>query len=112
MKPIDIDAAAVERLAGLGLTLEEIATSLGFSVATLYTRKRQHVEILEAIKKGRAKMLTDVANALYDKAIGGDVTAMIWFEKTRGGRSDKVAVQTTTVIKGYSLVSPDDWPGA
>tara|TARA_R110000868_G_scaffold359342_1_gene621176 strand:- start:993 stop:1196 length:204 start_codon:yes stop_codon:yes gene_type:complete len=38
---------------------------------------------LEVIKKGRAEGLNQVSNALFEKAIDGNVTAMIYFLKVR-----------------------------
>jgi hypothetical protein len=90
---IQIDIAEVERLAGLGLTNAEICLSLGISETTLYTRKRDSAEFADAIKRGQAKAAADVANALYLKATGGDLGAIVWYEKTRGGRSDKQQIE-------------------
>jgi len=52
---IDIDLAEVERLAGLGLTYEEIALSLGIAIRTLYSRQGENADFAGAIKKGKAQ---------------------------------------------------------
>ena len=39
---------------------------------------------MDAIKKGRAEGLNKVSNALFEKAIQGNVTAMIYYLKVRG----------------------------
>ena len=40
-------------------------------------------EFISAIKKGRAEGLNQVSNALFEKAIDGNVTAMIYYLKVR-----------------------------
>lgn len=89
-KKIEIDIAEVERLAGLGLTQEEIALSLGISERTLYENKAKSAEFAEAIKSGKAKTKRTVTNKLMEKIEDGDLGAIIWYEKTRLGFNDKV----------------------
>ena len=82
---IEIDLEKVEELASHGLTMEQIATSLGLSESTLYRRKRTVTEMTEAIKRGRQKGVATIANKLYASAEGGNLAAMIFFLKTQGG---------------------------
>ena len=56
-----------------GLTDEQIANNMGISVASLYNYKNQHLEILEALKKGKEVVDIEVENALYKKALGYNV---------------------------------------
>jgi len=44
-------------------------------------------------------------------ARGGDLGAIVWYEKTRRGVSDKQLVEHSGAVdlKGYVHVSPDDW---
>lgn len=90
---LEIDIAEVERLAGLGLTQEEIAESLGISERTLRRRKGDMSILSAAIKRGKTAAGREVANALYQKAISGDVGAIVWWEKTRRGMSDKQKIE-------------------
>lgn len=53
-----------------GLTDEQIAKNMGISTATLYNWKRNHFEILEALKKGKEVIDREVENALLKKALG------------------------------------------
>jgi DNA invertase Pin-like site-specific DNA recombinase len=87
-KPIDIDIEKVERLAGQGLTYDEIALSLGINRSTLYERKRQNQEFSDAIKRGRARGAVEVTNALLEQCRQGNTAAIIWYEKTRRGLSE------------------------
>lgn len=53
-----------------GLTDEQIAHNMGISKATLYNYKRDHLDILEALKKGKEVVDTLVENALLKRALG------------------------------------------
>lgn len=87
---IQPDIAEVERLASLGLTQEQIADALGVSARTLQKRKAESAEFSDAIKRGQAKGISAVANALFEKAMGGDATSMIFFLKARAGWKETV----------------------
>ena len=70
-----------------GLTDEQIAHNCGISTATLYNWKNKHIEIFEALKKGKEVVDYQVENALLKKALVGDTTAQIFWLKNR--RPDK-----------------------
>ena len=84
-KPWIPDLAKVEVLASQGLTHAQIAACLEISETTLYEKKKQLTEFSETIKKGRAKGIQKVSNALFEAALSGNVTAMIFFLKTKAG---------------------------
>mgnify|MGYP006093489037 FL=1 len=75
-------------MSAVGRPQEGIAAILGIDVKTL--RKHYRVELDTAAEKANAK----VSGALYNKAIAGDSTAIIWWEKTRQGRKE------TNVVEG------------
>ena len=68
-------------------------------------------EVLAAVKRGKSMGLTTVGKALFDKAQGGDVTAQIWYEKTRGKRTDRVEVvqedQSRALTQLIATMDPD-----
>ena len=82
-RQIDIDLVQVEALAARGLTFEQIADNLGVNVRTLFNRRKQHSEFSDAIKRGKAKGIKAVSNALFESATGGNVTAMIFWLKAQ-----------------------------
>ena len=84
-KPWIPDLAKVEKLAARGLTNEQIAACLGICESTLYDKKKVFLEFSEAIKKGKASGVQQVSNALFEAALSGNVTAMIFFLKTKAG---------------------------
>lgn len=86
---------------------------LGIDESTFYRRKAELQELQEAIKRGKAKAASEISNKLYLMARGGDLGAIIWYEKTRRGLSDKVSAEITgaVTLKGYAVkeASPDAW---
>ena len=72
-----------ERLAARGLTKEQIAYCLGFSADTLSRREKEFAGFAEAIKRGKSRGIAEVANALFESAIGGSIPGQIFFLKNR-----------------------------
>ena len=87
---LEIDTFRVEELAAQGLSQAEICLVLGISEDTLSRRKMDSADIAEAIKRGKAKAASEISNTLYLMAKGGDLGAIVWYEKTRRGLTDKV----------------------
>jgi hypothetical protein len=88
-KKIDIDIKEIERLAGLGLTEEEIALNLGVSVDTLGRRKKDTADFAESIARGKARTKRNIGNKVYEKAMNGDSSMLKWFEQSRFGYTEK-----------------------
>lgn len=89
-KKIEIDLEEVEKLAGYGLDHDDIALSLGISISTFKRRKSDNELFELAIKRGKAKAKRTVTSKLMEKIEAGDLGAIIWYEKTRLGFSEKV----------------------
>lgn len=66
-----------------GLANDQIAKNLGISIQTFYTYQNEHIEFLDAIKKGKEVTDFEVENALFKKALSGDTTAQIFWLKNR-----------------------------
>jgi len=81
--PSSTDCNKAREMASRGLTVAQIASCLGISESTLYGKQNEYTEFMDAIKKGRAEGLNQVSNALFEKAIDGNVTAMIYYLKVR-----------------------------
>jgi len=84
-----IDLEKVEELASRGLSQEQIAAALGISARTLGSRKAESAEFADAIKRGQAKGIEEIANALFANAKAGNVTAQIFFLKARAQWKDR-----------------------
>lgn len=86
---IKIDLQEVTRLASLGLTQQQIAAALGISERTVESRKAENADFAAAIKAGQALGISEIANALWENAKGGNVTAQIFFLKARAKWKDR-----------------------
>jgi hypothetical protein len=73
----------VERMAGQGLTNRQIGQCLGISHQTFSVKQNQYSEFADAVKRGRAKGLDTITNALFTTARDGNVTAQIFYLKNR-----------------------------
>ena len=83
----------IESWASDGLTNEQIAKNIGVSRQTLDNWCKKHVDILDAIKKGRAPVVRELENALIRKAQGfeyEEVTTEMWVDDN-GEKRQKVS---------------------
>ena len=64
-----------------GLTDEQIAHNMGINVRTLWRWKAEHKEMKEALKVGKEVANFIVENKLFQKAIDGNTTAMVFWLK-------------------------------
>lgn len=70
-----------------GLTDEQIAVNMGIDYSTLRGWKKKFAAFSTALKKGKEVADYAVENALYKKALSGDVGAICFWLKNR--RPDK-----------------------
>ena len=84
-----------EKLSAKGLTMSQIASVLNMGESTLYEKQVQYPEFSESIKRGRNKGIEQITNTLFQKAVEGDNTSMIFYLKNVAGWKDKVETQHT-----------------
>lgn len=77
----DDNLLLIEGWARDGLTDEQIAHNMGIACSTFYNWLNAHVEIVEAIKKGRQPLDLMVENALLKSALGYDAEEETWERK-------------------------------
>lgn len=77
LKPTDDQRKQVERGAAVGLTAEQISKVIGVGETSLWKYFKDELE------QGGLKANMNVAAALYQSAIKGNVTAQIFWCKTR-----------------------------
>jgi hypothetical protein len=81
---------SAEQFMAQGLTREQCAANLGISRSKFFEIQEQNVDFLDAIKKGEARGIGDVTNALFENAtVKKDNTAIIFYLKNRAGWVDK-----------------------
>lgn len=118
----------VRKLCLLGATDEKLADFFGVSVATINNWKIRHHKFLESIREGKEIADSNVADALYNRALGfshkhdhisnyqGEITitettkhyppdtaaAFIWL-KNRGGWKDKQEVEHSGEVVTFNM---------
>ena len=83
IKEVEEKVTLIEGWAKDGLTQQQIANNLGIGLSTLKKYKNKSVAIRTALKKGKEVSDYEVENALYQAAINGSVSAMIFWLKNR-----------------------------
>lgn len=100
----------IEGWARDGLTNEQIASNIGIAESTLYNWKNDHLEISEALKRGKEVADYEVENALFKRATGFryvEVTkenGVVVKEVTK-----EVAPDTTAAIFWLKNRKPSEW---
>lgn len=74
-----------QRLAGLGLTVVDIAAYFGFTDRTWHKKANEHPELRTAFKRGKAKQISEVAGELFRQIQEGSTQATIFYLKTQAG---------------------------
>jgi len=83
-KRIKIDLEQVENLASRGLGNSQIARALGVSWNTIDRNRKRSEDFEESIKKGKARGLAQVTNALFESATEkNSVVAQIFYLKNQ-----------------------------
>ncbi len=75
--------AKVEHLAVRGLSQQQVCHALGFSETWWYDAKQKNSDISDSFKRGQAKGLAEVSNAIYEQALNGSTGAACFFWKNR-----------------------------
>ena len=94
----DIDLEELYNLAKIGLTEEQIATSLGVHQSTMTRRKKEDTDFAEALKAGKQAGITAVTNSLFTGATSEakpSTAAQIFFLKNRARWTDRIETEHT-----------------
>lgn len=78
-QPTDAERKQVEAMSGYGLPIEQIAILVRNGIDADTLRKHFATELVA----GKAKANSGVGRTLFQKAMGGDTAAMIWWSKTQ-----------------------------
>ena len=85
-KPRKIATQLLEQIefqASRGLSQQQVCHALGFSETWWYDAKQKNSEISDSFKRGQAKGLAEVSNAIYEQALNGSTGAACFFLKNR-----------------------------
>ena len=73
----------VEHLAARSLSQQQVCHALGLSETWWYDAKQKNSDISDSFKRGKAKGLAEVSNAIYEQALNGSTGAACFFLKNR-----------------------------
>ena len=108
----DEQVMKVEALAAV-CTKGQIADYFGITEKTLRAVEGRQPEVSTAYKKGKAKAIESVGRGLLQSALGGNMTAAIFYLKTQAGWSEKMkfdseGIGDIVLNLGGSRVTPED----
>lgn len=83
--PTDAERKQVEALAGVGLPQEQIGALLRDGVCLDVVRDN----FAHELKAGKAKASAKIGQTLFNRAIGGETAALIWWTKSQMGWKEK-----------------------
>lgn len=93
-----IDPSQVEKLAAINCSYAEAAAVLGCSPDTI---QRRYAAVF---KKGREHGRMSLKRKMWDTAMGGHVTMMIWLSKQMLGYTDKVEQKQKTELTETKVI--------
>lgn len=99
----DIHPVLASYFAEQGLTDAEISSRLHISRKTLYSWRKGHPELEEALRASKERADAMVEAALFRKALSGDVSACIFYlcnrSPSRWSRNGQLDVQITGAVE-------------
>jgi len=93
----------VEQLAGQGLTQEEIANYFGLKRGGWYKTINNNPIIRQHVERGRVKTLAAVSGKLMELVKKGNLSAIIFFLKTKGRWSEHKSLEITDGSKPENI---------
>lgn len=104
---LKLDLVMMEKLAGIGCKNTEIAAMLGCDSSTL-----SDAHYSEIIAKGKEQGRMSLRRKMWETAMGGNITMMIWLSKQLLGYSDKIEndtkITTDALVTRVVLQLPDN----
>jgi hypothetical protein len=85
----------VGKMAGHGLTLDQIADCLNIGERTLRQRFSESEEVAAAYKRGKAVAINAVAKTVYQKAVAGEGAFPFFYLKTQAGWRETNRMEVT-----------------
>ena len=89
----DLQIAQVEALANY-LSIEQVAGYFNLSASDFLDLQKKDERVLRAYRKGKIRGVCKAALLLWEQMEAGNVTALIFFLKTRGGWSERPFAET------------------
>lgn len=94
-----------EDLSAHGLNQRQIAEYFGVSEITIIRRKKDNASFVDALKKGKARGIATITNALFKSAKSGNITAQIFYLKCVAGFRDNLEIVEAAEIEKEAQVT-------
>jgi hypothetical protein len=105
--------AKITDLASRGHSEKDIARALGMSASTWTRIKDENPEAQDALDAGRSAEHLALYGKLYEKAIGGDIVALLFLLKCRHGYRETLDVTQTNAVQIVfqipAALAPDEY---
>lgn len=111
---IKIDVNQFEKLCHLQCTLVEISEYFGCSEDTIYRWCKLHygLTFAEIFKKKSSGGRISLRRSMFEAALKGNITMMIWLSKQYLGMSDKQEVKQSSQVEvdmtGFKFIEPKE----
>ena len=90
-EPTDAERKQVESMSGFGVPISQISSLIRDGIDDDTLKKHFKSELIN----GKAKANSQIGQTLFQKAKGGDTSAMIWWSKTQMGWKETVLNEHT-----------------
>ena len=98
----------VETMAGYGMPMVMIAGVVGISRSAMFNYMKRDPRLREAVESGKARAAGAIGEALFNKALDGDMRAIQWWEATRMGISPNTPLRDEHIDEGVDLTKLSD----
>jgi transposase len=88
----EMTASAIEHMAAIGMSQEQIAAVFSISIDTYKRRIKENLDLAASFHKGQNIGLMELQNKAFDLAKEGNVQMLKYILSTKGNWSDKTEV--------------------
>jgi len=75
------------------LSVQQIADYFGIRTDTFYRAMHKHKELERSLRRGKARLIAEIADSLIAKARAGNIASMCFFLKTQAGWRETTRVE-------------------
>lgn len=116
MEKIELTEQQIGQIEALSsrLTQSQLADYLGFTDRTLRNIFDRDERALSAYKKGRARVIEEIAGSLIDAALGGDAVRQMFYLKTQAGwkETQDLVITASEPFDGFAIKRAESNPPA
>lgn len=104
----EMNESAVENLASVGMTIDQISAIFSISSDTFRRRMRENPKLAAAVSRGKNEGLFAIQNKAFELARGGNVSMIKYILGARGGWSEKQEVSVNYNSRSFDDLSDEE----